>query len=355
MAGFDEPLWTRVALAGWTGVDLFFVLSGFLITGILLDTRGGRGYFRSFYARRTLRVFPLYYAALFGLFALLPALGLLTITAHEQLAGPQAWYWTYLTNVWIAANGWEAVTPYTSHFWSLAVEEQFYLVWPFVVLTLGDRRLLPLCIAGVALAPLLRAALLWQGVDPVAVYVLTPTRFDTLMAGSGLAAWLRRDADPALLRSFAKWAIAAGSCTAVAIVVSNGRFGELDPIVQIAGYSAVTMLSTGLLAGLVDPRSRGPLTGLFAWRPARLLGRYSYGIYVVHPPVIFATLLTLGSTLRPLREAAGPFALCAVIGVIAGAASIGIAALSHHCFERRFLALKKHFPYPRDRGFHPTT
>jgi peptidoglycan/LPS O-acetylase OafA/YrhL len=118
----------RLTISGWIGVDLFFVLSGFLITGILLDSKSNTGYFRKFYMRRFLRIFPLYYGFLFAFMFVLPLID--PEGAEFQLQfKEQIWYWTYLIN-------WKLATIYVSeyigisHFWSLAIEEQFYLVWP---------------------------------------------------------------------------------------------------------------------------------------------------------------------------------------------------------------------------------
>ncbi|HZJ61945.1 MAG TPA: acyltransferase [Kofleriaceae bacterium] len=121
---------------GWVGVQLFFVLSGYLISGILLDTRGAPGYYRAFFGRRVLRIFPLYYGVLFLCLVLLPVLGL----APDALLADRrhsVWLWTYLIN-WAEPLG--AAIAVFPHFWSLAVEEQFYLVWPFVVSRTPPRR-----------------------------------------------------------------------------------------------------------------------------------------------------------------------------------------------------------------------
>jgi peptidoglycan/LPS O-acetylase OafA/YrhL len=134
---FLDRLWRTWTLPLGLGVDLFFVLSGFLITGILLDTKDGPDYFRNFYARRFLRIFPLYYATLAATFLLIPAVRLDAV-----------WYWTYLINYRFADVGWPRVA-YLGHFWTLAVEEQFYLVWPALVFFV-PRRVLPwLCVAAV--------------------------------------------------------------------------------------------------------------------------------------------------------------------------------------------------------------
>jgi len=143
-----------IVRAGWMGVDLFFVLSGFLITGILLDTKGSRHYFRQFYTRRVLRIFPLYYGSLVLFLILLPTLFPDDQVLHD-LHADAVWFWTYLYNVKVAAAGF---TPSSAlgHFWSLAVEEQFYLIWPIVVLCLGRRHLLGAFWAGVVGALLCR-------------------------------------------------------------------------------------------------------------------------------------------------------------------------------------------------------
>jgi peptidoglycan/LPS O-acetylase OafA/YrhL len=120
---FDKLFFSLVKY-GWIGVDLFFVLSGFLITGILYDAKGSRHYFRNFYMRRCLRIFPLYYGFLAIWFLLLPQV----YTWPEEIRTPysQLWCWAYLTNVLQAtAQDLGASPPYTGHFWSLAVEEQF--------------------------------------------------------------------------------------------------------------------------------------------------------------------------------------------------------------------------------------
>ena len=143
---------TGIARAGWAGVDMFFVLSGFLITGILIKSKGAaRRFFGNFYARRALRIFPAYYAFLLLLLLLLPVF---------DEPGPRGivldhlvWYGTYLTNIF------EAVRPnlrgdvlFVGHIWSLAVEEQFYLLWPAFVFLFSRRTLMWLCVVGIAVA-----------------------------------------------------------------------------------------------------------------------------------------------------------------------------------------------------------
>src|SRR5258706_538487 len=145
-----DRLYLRVSGIGWTGVDLFFVLSGYLITGILYDTRGSKHYFRQFYARRFLRIFPLYYVALALFLIILPWPHSFDSVIRE-LRGDAVWYWTYLYNMRVAATGFLPSSA-LGHFWSLAVEEQFYLIWPIVVLWLGRKHLIVTCAVAVVAA-----------------------------------------------------------------------------------------------------------------------------------------------------------------------------------------------------------
>src|SRR6185369_11811956 len=121
------------ALAGWIGVDLFFVLSGFLITGILYDAKARKDYFRNFYARRFLRILPLYYGILALYILVFPRISIVPQRQYQSLVEHQLWFWTHLSNVSIAIEGYGNQQRGWTHFWSLAVEEQFYLVWPAVV------------------------------------------------------------------------------------------------------------------------------------------------------------------------------------------------------------------------------
>ena len=151
------------ARLGWAGVDLFFVLSGFLITRLLVESRGADNYFRVFYARRLLRIFPLYYVSL-----------LVLVLLFRVPGGESLWYWLYASNVKATLSGWPSAP--LSHFWSLAVEEQYYLVWPLAVSLLSRRALVSLCAGLVVLVPAARAGAWVLGVPEIGLYVLTPFR-----------------------------------------------------------------------------------------------------------------------------------------------------------------------------------
>src|SRR4051812_38390961 len=160
-----------IASAGGIGVDLFFVLSGFLITGILLDAKGTPHFFRNFYARRTLRIFPLYYGVLFVCFILVPLFHPFN-AEEQQVAHEQGWLWLYGTNIresmsgadWPFHRGWISM----DHFWSLAVEEHFYLVWPLAVFLLNRRAMIATCFIAIAGALAWRLWLFFSGDESMA-------------------------------------------------------------------------------------------------------------------------------------------------------------------------------------------
>jgi len=329
--------------AGWAGVDLFFVLSGFLITGILLDARGGRGYFRAFYLRRVLRIFPLYYAYLAVLFFVLPAFFPLIDVRRET----QGWLWTYLGNVLFAREGGFHASPFTGHFWSLAVEEQFYLLWPLLVWWLPRRRLAAVCLGLVAGAFALRFAIHRTTFNATAAYVLTPARMDALAVGALVAIALREPAWWPRVRRLAPWVLGLSAAAVAAVWVGQGGLFGGDPVVQVwafgplaAGFGAVLVLAVG--AGSAAPLSRA------LGRPAlRTAGKYSYGLYVLHYP-IFLALEAAGITSAVLAaRLGGRLAGIAAFAAIAGAVTFAGAFLSWHGLEKRFLRWKDLVPYGR--------
>lgn len=200
----DTGRFNLIAAAGWMGVDLFFVLSGFLITGILWDARGEKRYFTNFIARRTLRIFPLYYLLLLLVFIVLPALGL----AGNSLAWQEdAWlYFFHLSNFALASGGWQTFALDIT--WSLSIEEQFYLVWPLAARILNLRRLLALCLSLVILVPIARwAGFQLLGLDWMWMHMMMPLRTEGFALGALVAlVWKEDLVAPASLRPW-PWAL----------------------------------------------------------------------------------------------------------------------------------------------------
>src|SRR5580658_11271084 len=180
---------------GWMGVDLFFVLSGFLITGILVDTNRSGGFFKNFYVRRCLRIWPLYYSLLFFMFVIVRFLSQSEFQAVVQTSSPWWAFPLFLQNFLLPistnAAGPLGVT------WSLAIEEQFYLVWPLVVRFCSLTQLRRVAIAEICISPALR---FYLSLHHVNLYTNVFCRLDGLMAGALLALLIRRvDFAPAKL------------------------------------------------------------------------------------------------------------------------------------------------------------
>jgi peptidoglycan/LPS O-acetylase OafA/YrhL len=320
---------------GWVGVQLFFVLSGFLITGVLLDTKTSDRYYRTFFSRRVLRIFPLYYATLFVAFVLAPL-----FTAHAPDGRHQIWLWTYLSN-WAAPTGREVVE--FPHFWSLAVEEQFYLVWPFVVHALATRRLLQLCVVLFLAAFAIRTGLRLVGVGPEPVYMWTICRMDSLAAGAAVAAALRL---PSVADLVGRWrwhiGVAALFVAVAGFLVTRGN-PRTTLLGQTLGYAILSLTFAVLVfaAVLAQLRGRGPLFRLLAFAPLRALGTYSYGMYVFHVPIHAYLGLPI------LRRLVGDESIGSKIGFLYMAAVTAItfvaAVISYHLFELPFLRLKRRF------------
>jgi peptidoglycan/LPS O-acetylase OafA/YrhL len=342
-----------VLAQGWVGVDLFFVLSGFLITGILLDARGAEptvpaGYYRSFYVRRALRIFPPYYAFLAVMLWLVPP---------PRVEG-QWWYWAYLGNALVSVKGWDA-TGEIGHLWSLAIEEQFYLVWPAVVALCSAGALRRLGVAVLIGAPVLRAALMITGVaigHPTAgavwSYVLTPARSDALVLGALLAQALRT---PGGVEVILRWRRVAGAF-AVSVIAAliawahtQGSSWWVDQWPgAVFGYSAIALLG-GILVFAAARSNGGRVARVFGCGPLRWLGKYSYGIYLVHH-ALRIPVLALVAPGQSAFQRSPSWGLWLAYMTSAVALSLSLAYVSWHLFEKHWLSLKRYAPMPFSRG-----
>jgi len=331
-----------VTIIGWGqyGVDLFFVLSGFLITGILVDSRQKPRYFRNFYLRRILRIFPLYYGVLFVLFFLLPLVPALRGATLDTLREHQLWAWLYGVNVFSALRG-DWALPYIDHFWSLAVEEHFYLVWPLVVWMLGRRPrvLMAVSLGVVAMALVGRIAFSLAGVNPHALYVLTPFRLDGLALGGFLAVLTRQPGGrDALVRALPRVVVAAVLLFLLRFGWSRFTSAGSAVLLPIRESLVMVLLASVLVWALIsEPRS---LVGrFFTSRAMVFLGTYSYGLYVYHH--FFSYYLTTHRTEFVVARIVGSHALAVLIQSIAGiGASLAVAIASYQLFEKSFLRLK---------------
>jgi len=320
---------------GSLGVDLFFVLSGFLITGILLGcrrlTESGAGSgkqsvaltARRFYARRFLRIFPLYYAVL------VPASLALALEPGILVS-----LWTYTFNLWGAWRG-QLSGRLISHFWSLAVEEQFYLVWPWVMLLAPRRALLPLVWATIAVGPLSRALLFASGAPFDAMRMVTSSCLDLLAGGALLALLVERDGLERARRGpvvrTLGWLGAAMFAWGVWIQVTGSdgvSASALEVFVVYTRWPAFAWLVLAAAQGF-----EGFLGRALAARPLAWIGKVSYGVYVFHAFALLLDRVGLGG-LHPLVRLPCYLAFTLVV-----------AALSWRFFEAPINALKERFPY----------
>lgn len=341
---------TRIAGYGGAGVNLFFVLSGFLITGILYDSKTGSHYFRNFYMRRVLRIFPLYYGTLFLLLVLLPAVRMPSDEKFQFTVHNQIWLWAYCSNIFETLH--DRAMPLLGHFWSLAVEEHFYFVWPVIVLLFSRKALLRVCIGCIVLAFLVRLSLLYAGADPaVAVLRLTPCQVDSLAVGCGIALLVRGGSG---FESLIKPARCALGLRALLLIASFTIFPKFFPdsfFIQSAEFTIWALAFGGLLALTLSAASGAPLAVFFSHRLMRVIGKYSYALYIFHWPI--------GRILLPFfdpqssRQLFGGLSSGAIVQLsyyaAAGGAAFIAAWLSWHLYEKRFLKLKRFFDYESDK------
>lgn len=329
--------------AGWVGVDLFFVLSGYLITGILLETRGAAGYFRSFYARRWLRIWPLYLLALTALTAVSWwAPGLWRADAAWFLR-EAPWFWSHTVNLRSALWGGIAVNPYgAGTYWSLGVEEQFYLVWPFVVAWIAPRRLAKVCLLLAVGSAVTRTLLLATGTARGVTYTFPLTHLDGLALGSALAAAVRVGLLPAWLRRWGAWLADAPRLVLTYVLMVTGftfiaQAGHAGAG-QTIGLAVGSCWGALVLAAIVTAHADTPLARALSAPWLVWIGVRSYGLYVIHHPVLFCT----GRILQAAWPAV-PAAFAYGTGV---AVSFALAWASWRWWETPWLSLKRYVPRP---------
>jgi peptidoglycan/LPS O-acetylase OafA/YrhL len=348
-----EQMVRLVAAAGWAGVDLFFVLSGFLITGILFDARRSTNPWLPFYARRALRILPAFVVVMLGLVLLGVGARTFDPEGFGALLSNQGWQWAFLTNVRIAIDGSWRLFPYTGHLWSLGVEEQFYVVWPAIVLLLTPRKVALVAIAAVPAALLFRAALIGAGLPPIGALVLAPAKMDELALGGLLALALRDQAMRTRVRRLvdvtrggvlplAAFMVAAVVATSVVVTSEASNTVAWS---YVLGQSAVAICAAVAVASLVSPRVGDPVVQLCERPWLRSVGTYSYGLYLIHYP--------LEKLAHQLDKGPGffrsviPSHLIAdiVFAVVLGAISVALAALLWHGVEKPVMRLRSRFPY----------
>ena len=353
-----DHLFERITQYGWTGVDLFFILSGFLITGILLDARDTPNYFRNFYVRRALRILPLYYGFVLALIFIYPLAGAHFRAERNVLLQNETWIWTHTVNwlVMLTGDFTSRTTLGVGGFWSLAIEEQYYLMWPALVLLLSRRALLRTCLALTIFSIIARFLMAEMGCTWAAIYSATFARFDPLAIGGALAVAARSAAGLRLLRKPA-WitgSLALGGLLLVDLAIHHLRHNN-----EVVLATQLTLLPVLWGSSLVLTQTAATSSLIAIVTQTRLLrsfGKYSYSLYLFHGHLIIfpeglgykfneMRIPRLFGSILPaqLLWLALTFGLC-----------FGLSWLCWHLYEVQFLKLKRYFPSgkatpPRER------
>ncbi len=323
---------------GWIGVDLFFVLSGFLITGILLETKSRPYYFQTFFVRRVLRIFPLYYFFLIVFFLVLPL-----FTTKEWLKGyqylyeNQIWYWLYVPNWLIVVdNQWPPVSkPILNHFWSLAIEEQFYLFWPFVVYFVNKKVLKNICLYLILQSLIIRNIILSTGQNDFITYVFTFARLDPICVGSLCAVLIREEGMKIYIERITPFVLFVSVFLLGGIILLSKNLTLTNPYFIRIGYLLIAFMFGSFLIYALSKKNlinTVTQTGILRW-----FGKYSYGIYIYHWSfyVLFNPFfLEQFSFINNLSWRGMASSIVSTIIILL------ISVLSWHLFEKHILKLK---------------
>jgi len=327
------PILTKCAYIGGWGVTLFFVLSGFLITGILLEAKGSEGFFKNFYARRALRIFPLYYGTLIVLLFLLP-LFLPGDEGTRRISTYQWRLWLYMANLPGFAE-WDTSNIYmVGHFWSLAVEEHFYIVWPCLVFFFRRNSLVRICIGAILVAFAMRML-----VAAGASNWTTITKIDSLAMGCILAILGRQPQMQEKILLLARRSVLILGVLLVILsflprVFYPDFFRILKEPIAVSYFTCLLVLSIQKQAGTLGRIASNSVL--------RSFGKYSYGLYIIHgvlrpalssliPPMWLASLTPI------------PLIGLAAYTVISIGVCLLIAYATWHLYENQFLKLKSRF------------
>jgi peptidoglycan/LPS O-acetylase OafA/YrhL len=322
---------TRPLYFAQTGVDLFFVLSGFLITGILLNAAGTPHFLKNFYIRRALRILPLYYLLVFGYIAA-------GWFSNNPKFGFEKcwWYLFYLQN--IGMTFWHGSVGEPGHFWSLGIEEHFYLLWPLLIVLCDERHLPRVLLGLIAVSIGCRLLLLSVGYD---VGCFSPCRLDALSAGALLAVVVRQpDLAGTAHQACRLMLMVFGPILLILYPLTSGK--ALFAM-QAVKYTLVAVAYTALLGATVGPGRWRWLERFFCLPTLRWCGKYSYAMYVFHP-LLYGQIMTLMRSRMGLAQT-NPAAHMAIEFPILVVAVCFVSWSSWHLFEKYFLKLKSRFEY----------
>jgi peptidoglycan/LPS O-acetylase OafA/YrhL len=318
-------------------LDLFFVLSGFLITGILIRTRESPHRARNFYVRRVLRIFPAYYLVLIFIFLIYPMFYAPLRQTHAEKES--IYFFFYVQNLRYTWTGGRPAWPGLEHLWSMAVEEQFYLLWPIIVWCTPPNMVARLCAGVIAASVAIKLALLAVGATVNQVYLPTYCRLEGLAAGAGLAAlWLTHG-----VRRTPRWLNVVGLTTTICLLwlIFRKSGTKVNPKDLVAHTITATGAFSWMIFAAVTSSPDAAIRRFFRNKVLCFLGRYSYGIYLLHYVVYWQVKYFVLDALGSKPNGDNPSAIIAGIAIIA--ITIALALVMYHIYEAPVLRLKRFF------------
>lgn len=335
---FHTMSYVQIFRLGWIGVDLFFVLSGFLITGILVDSKDKPGYYKNFISRRALRIFPLYFFFIILILIVLPAIFPAIFTGLDYYKQHQGWYWLYISN-WLPLSTASGTSTLLDHLWSLSIEEQFYIFWPFIVLIASAKNLIRISLVLISGAVFIRyfgSSLL--GNVRVFEYYNTFARVDSLLIGALVALLYRMK--PIVLIKLALPLLLVSTLIIFIIIIMRKK---LDFANLIDSFSLWDVFFAAVLVFAISQRNNW-LKSILNTKILKFFGKYSYGIYVYHQPVY---KLMFDKVIGPYKVhftylPGTATAICLILTILT-------ALLSYNILEKPFLQLKVYFEPARNQ------
>ena len=334
---------TKLTTVGWVGVDIFFTLSGFLITSILLKSKTGEHYFRNFYVRRALRIFPLYYAAIAVVLFLAPKVeeeftNQLSVALPIMLLYQQNWAMLFKDF---------HITQYLLITWSLAIEEQFYLIWPFIVYKLDRERLVKFSIGYILISITARTlgTLLWPNLAQASTffYYTSFARFEEMLFGGLLAVFVTYDGAMEKIRRYALPLFLISFTVFIALHIltlpGSPHPEHASLPLTLGGYTTAALFTIGLIGIFITHPPRDFFRRFFANPVLTFLGKYSYSMYLFH---MSAALILLDVFWHSGLRGWKPYFLYPITTYIV---TVIIALLTWHLLEKHMLGLKKYFEY----------
>jgi len=333
---------TKFFFFGWLSVDLFFVISGFLITEVLLITKDRRNFIGNFYLKRFLRVVPLYYLVLAFFFFIAPLIKNFPLDLSDYIAN-QWWFWAFLQNWFLIFHNFGHTTSVIWHFWSLGVEEQFYILWPWVILLLKKPKYLLIFSGMLLLAVIATRFTLWtyhiQDLNYFGLY--TFTRIDGICIGSMLALLKYIHSD--FLRKYDSIVVLTLAGFNFLFFFLNRQNDNTLPYLAIVGYTTFAVMIAMLVFETIREENK-IINFVLSFSFLRFIGKISFSFYVLHWPVYQVFYGYTSGRIRKNFQITEHTVQMAT-SIILTLAGLIVSIFFYYFFEKQFLKLKKKISY----------